>query len=41
MNAVAIVPPARSRMLDDEGGAEEGFDAIIIDMHPQTLAIQL
>lgn len=29
------------RMLGDEGGTQKRFDAIVIDMHPQTLANQL
>ena len=41
MNPVPIVPATRPRMLDDEGGAQKGFDAVVIDMHPQTLANQL
>ena len=41
MNPVPIVPTARPRMLDDEGGTQEGFDAVVIDMHPQPLTDQL
>ena len=36
-----VVPSARPRMVDDERGAQKGFDAVIIDMHPQTLADEL
>ena len=36
MDPVPIVPPTRPGMVSDEGGAQKGFDAIVIDMHPQT-----
>ncbi len=41
MDAVPIVASACPRMVDDEGGAQKGFDAVVIDMHPQTLTDQL
>jgi len=36
MNPVPAIPTARPRMLGDEGGTQKRFDAIVIDMHPQT-----
>ena len=41
MDPVPVIPPTRPRMVDDEGSAQVGFDAVIIDMHPQTLADEL
>jgi hypothetical protein len=41
MNPVPVIPPTRPGMVDDERGTQEGFDAIVTDMHPQTLANQL
>ncbi|MGV8988487.1 MAG: hypothetical protein ACOH2H_19650 [Cypionkella sp.] len=41
MNAVPIVPTTRPWTVGDGSGAQEGFDAVVIDMHPQTLTNQL
>jgi len=38
MNTVPVATTAQARMRDDGGGAEEGLDAVVLDMHAQALA---